>query len=86
MTFKQAKKQLLIVAKGEYCSLSFELSMRLTPEAEDTTNCHLYVNRSKAGDGPTWAEAFVSLEQEMNPKPTLIEEIPNVSDKEASKK
>jgi hypothetical protein len=88
MTFKQAAAKLKKIANGKYHSLRFEL----TTYKESTqavcgigqTKCDVYIEDLAWYSGATWAEAFEALDTAMNPKPVLTEEIPNISDKEAT--
>jgi len=86
MTFKEAQKQLLDLADGKYCSLSFELICN-RPCGTDKTECLVYL----PGDGPcgmfgagvTWGEALGELRAVMESSEKLAqEEIPDTGDDE----
>ena len=78
MTFKQAEQSMRRIAKGRYHSILFELTT--DQRGNQRTECRVYLDPSLAGTGPTWAKAFEALDNEMNPKPIPVEQIPSISD------
>ena len=78
MTFKQAYKKLKKIAEGRYFSIRYELTTHTNGSMEQV--CVVYVDPSLRGDGPTWADAFEALKDEMNGKPVKKINIPNIEE------
>jgi len=67
MTFNEAKVRLKELAKGRYCSLSYEITTRAN--GEEYSDCTLYLTEPglsglsfSAFKKPSWDEAFREME------------------------
>lgn len=65
MTFAQAKKKLKEIAGDEYHTVQYEL--KEYREGKQVTECTLYIHGHTHHEGPTWDDAFRSLDIAMNP-------------------
>jgi len=69
MTFEAARKKLQRIAKGEYCTLRYSLTIPGRGQTPEVV-CEVYIHGTNWHDGNTWAEAFCSLKREIDePKP-----------------
>lgn len=73
MKFREAQEKLEKIAAGRYCALHFKVMSFGDGECE--TECSVYLHGGRYHEGPTWEDAFRSLEVAMTPP---IEEIPEV--------
>jgi hypothetical protein len=77
MTFKQAKKKLDHIAKGRFRTIKYELMVhedyRKDGNPESEANCTLYIDGYSHAYDKTWEEAFVKLQDMLNPPKAMTE-------------
>ena len=79
MTFDEAEKKLLAISAGKHFSLSYERTTFSRGPGEprpQEAKCWIYVDPRISAEGPTWADAFRSLEIRLNKPPIDPEEAP----------
>ena len=82
MNFIEAKKKLKAIAKGKCHAIQYEIVE--FAEGKVTQRCGVYIEDQSWHMRPTWAEAFESLERELNPpepKPVKINSIEELETK-----
>ena len=62
MTFERARKKLLAMANGEYCSISFTEIM--SEYDGPKSDCSLYIHGKEHSKGETWEEAIAGMDNE----------------------
>jgi hypothetical protein len=65
MTFERARKKLLAMANGEYCSISFTEIM--SEYDGPKSDCSLYIHGKEHSKGETWEEAIAGMERQLSP-------------------
>ncbi len=72
MKFSEAEKKLGEIAKGDYHSLTYGMTVFSTKKVE--TECRLYLNSHGSFIADTWENAFTKLNEKVNPQ---VEETPD---------
>jgi hypothetical protein len=66
-TWNEAKNKVAAIAAGKYYSLDYGESYNNTYGRPMVPMCTLYIDSIGAAIGETWDEAFVKLENRINP-------------------
>lgn len=79
MKFMEAKKKLEKMAKGEYHSLTYEITEYSNNVTPPTVKCTTYINGQTHLSASTWKESLKLMEVAINPpkkKPMDLKEAP----------